>query len=246
MCNINQQLEYLYSFFKPETEGKGLRFIYKTRLTNEASNVKTDKEKLNAILINLIKNAVKFTEKGSIEFGYEVKPKDGNNYSSELEFYVRDSGVGIAPDQKEIIFERFRQGSELLNRNYEGAGLGLSISKSYVEMLGGKIWVEPNTNKKSEINGSIFYFTIPYDPVKKEKKRVKTSRSNSEQPVKKLLNVMIAEDDPASEILFSKLIKHICGETYYVKSGIDAVNICRKNPIDLILMDIKMAGMDGY
>jgi CheY-like chemotaxis protein len=84
--------------------------------------------------------------------------------------------------------------------------------------------------------------------VKQEKQVVKQTLSrNAEKSVKKLLNVLIAEDDLASEILFSKMIKHICKESYYVKSGIDAVNLCRNNPaIDLILMDIKMAGMDGY
>jgi len=106
-----------------------------------------------------VKNAIKFTNTGSIEFGYERKGKS-------LEFFVKDTGLGIPEKQKEIIFERFRQGSESHSRNYEGAGLGLSISKAYVEMLGGKIWVESKIGK-----GSIFYFTIPYKSIVNKKKK---------------------------------------------------------------------------
>jgi signal transduction histidine kinase len=99
-----------------------------------------------------VNNAIKFTATGSITIGYAKK----DNY---LELFVKDTGVGIRQDQKEFIFERFRQGQEELNRNYEGTGLGLSISKAYVEMLGGKIWVESEEGK-----GSAFFFTLPCLP----------------------------------------------------------------------------------
>jgi signal transduction histidine kinase len=121
----------------------------KNTLYAEEAIIKTDKEKLYAILTNLVKNAIKFTDKGSIELGYEKRGR-------YIEFFVKDSGTGILPEKTELIFERFRQGSESLYRNYEGAGLGLSISKAYVEMLGGKIWVESVVGK-----GSVFYFAIP-------------------------------------------------------------------------------------
>ena len=148
--NVNQQIKHLYDFFKPEAEQKGIRFLFKNSLPAKAAIIKTDKEKVYAILTNLIKNAIKFTTQGSIEFGYEKKDHD-------LEFFVKDSGGGIRGELKEIIFERFRQGNESLNRNYEGAGLGLTISKAFVEMLGGKIRIE-----SEEGIGSTFYFTIPY------------------------------------------------------------------------------------
>jgi len=120
--------------------------------TNEAI-IKTDHKKVYVILSNLIKNAIKFTKEGSIEIGYNLSTTGSH---SELIFYVKDTGVGIPQENMNIIFERFRQGSESNSRNYEGAGLGLSISKAYVEMLGGKIWVESEEGK-----GSAFYFTIP-------------------------------------------------------------------------------------
>jgi len=147
---INEQIEYIFTFFKVEVEQKGLQIFYKNQLPAKEAIIKTDREKILAILTNLVKNAIKFTHEGSIEIGYMLK-------GEFLEFYVKDSGEGIRQEQREIIFERFRQGSTLNTRNYEGSGLGLSISKAYVEMLGGKIRVESVSGK-----GSIFYFTIPY------------------------------------------------------------------------------------
>jgi signal transduction histidine kinase len=105
----------------------------------------------------MVTNAIKFTPEGSIELGYVLKKENEPPY---LEFFVKDTGKGFPETQKELIFERFRQGSESQNREYEGSGMGLSICKSYVEMLGGKIWAE-----SEEGRGSVFYFTIPYNPV---------------------------------------------------------------------------------
>ena len=147
---INEQIEYIYSFFKPEAEKKGLQISFKNSLAAEESVVQTDREKIYAILTNLVKNAIKYTHEGAIKFGYKKK----RNY---LEFYVIDTGIGIAPNKQKIIFDRFVQADLSLSSRYEGAGLGLSITKAYVEMLGGKIWV-----KSEEQKGSEFYFTIPY------------------------------------------------------------------------------------
>ena len=147
--NMNEMLDFISDFFKIEIEQKGLQIIINKKLPTKRALVKTDKEKVYAILTNLTKNAIKFTSQGYVEIGCVRK-------GTYVEFFVKDTGVGIRQDQKEVIFERFRQGSELLTRNYEGAGLGLSISKAYVEMLDGTIRVESEIGK-----GSIFYFTIP-------------------------------------------------------------------------------------
>lgn len=146
--NINEQLEYIYSFFKLEATQKKLHLSVRKGLPNNKAIVSTDREKVYAILTNLVKNAIKFTSSGFVEFGYEVR-------NGLLEFFVKDSGIGIANEQKEILFERFRQGNNSLNRNYEGSGLGLAISKAYVEQLGGEIWV-----KSALGQGSTFYFTL--------------------------------------------------------------------------------------
>ena len=188
-------------------------------LTRNEAFIITDKEKLNAVLINLIKNAIKFTDKGSVEFGYTKR-------TGFFEFFVRDTGVGISPEQKGIIFERFRQGSESLSRNYEGAGLGLSISKSFVEMLGGTIWME---SKPGE--GSAFYFTVPDDGFSDENsfndERQAETRSKSRN-----LNVLIAEDDEFSSLLITSIIKDIAGKILNAKTGREAIDSCREQPWD--------------
>lgn len=234
--NINDQIENIYSFFIPEVKEKGIDFTYRTTLPTKDAIIKTDGEKLFAILTNLTKNAIKFTSKGSIEFGYE-------KIDNEIEFYVKDTGIGILPEQKEFIFKRFRQGNESLSRSYEGAGLGLSISKAYVGLLGGKIRVESIFGK-----GSVFYFTVPYNT--EITSMVVVSNTDSENVVnneKKGLKILIADDDLASETLISKSIESFSRVEFRVRTGQDAVDCCRSNPdIDLILMDIKMPVMDGY
>jgi signal transduction histidine kinase len=148
--NVNEQIESIASFFKPEAEAKTISLVFNNSLPLAEAIIKTDSDKIYAVIANLVKNAIKFTSSGLIELGYEKKDKF-------LEFYVKDTGIGISSEHKNFIFERFRQGSDSLTRNYDGSGLGLSISKAYVEMLGGNIWFESEEGK-----GSVFYFSIPY------------------------------------------------------------------------------------
>ncbi len=234
--NINEQIEYLYTFFKPEVEKKGMQLFFRNPLPAGQAVIMTDREKIYAILTNLIKNAIKFTHIGMIEFGYEKK----NEY---LEFFVKDTGVGIRDEKKELIFERFRQGSELLTRNYEGAGLGLSISKAFVELLGGKLWVVSELDQGSE-----FYFTIPY-VCETEENRVALNEPDTATDGHKIKNlkILIAEDDEDSSKLLSLACKSFAKEVLAVSTGLDAIETCRKHPdIDLVMMDVKMPVMDGY
>ncbi len=149
---INESCDYLYDFFLPEAENKkiDLQFI---RSNARDVMMRTDHEKVCSILTNLIKNAIKYTEKGSIEFGYNVVETDGH---LSLQFFVRDTGIGIPADRQEAIFERFIQADISDSKAYQGAGLGLTIAKAYVELLGGSIWVESEIGK-----GSRFFFTLP-------------------------------------------------------------------------------------
>ena len=234
--NINEKIEFTYKFFKPEAEIKGLQFLFKNGLPSKEAIIKTDNEKVYGILTNLVKNAIKFTYEGSIEFGYEKKEK-------YLEFFVKDTGVGIPQNQQQIIFERFRQGSESLTRKYEGSGLGLSIAKSYVEMLGGEIWVESEEGK-----GSIFYFTIPYNAELKVNPSIKNAVSGKEEEVQiKNLKILIVEDDETSYSLMNRTLQKISYEIMHAKTGVEAIEFCRNNPdIDLVLMDIRIPVMDGH
>jgi CheY-like chemotaxis protein len=184
---------------------------------------------------------VKFTQSGSIELGYIRN----NEF---LEFYVKDTGPGIPEEQKELIFERFRQGSQDLTRNYDGAGLGLSISKAYVEMLGGKIWAENNAANNEKTPGSTFFFTLPYHRVKKT--NIVNHSAETEKSTKtetKKLKILLVEDDKTSEKLIIKMVEGLTRKILEAKSGTEAVEVCRKNPdIDLVLMDIQLPKMDGY
>ncbi len=234
--NINDQIEYIYTFFKQEVEKKGMQLFFRNPLPAGQAVIMTDREKIYAILTNLVKNAIKFTHIGMIEFGYEKK----NEY---LEFFVKDTGVGIRDEKKEIIFERFRQGSELLTRNYEGAGLGLSISKAFVELLGGKLWVVSELDQGSE-----FYFTIPY-VCETEENRVALNEPDTATDGHKIkdLKILIAEDDEDSSKLLSLACKSFAKEVLAVSTGLDAIETCRNHPdIDLVMMDVKMPVMDGY
>jgi len=233
--NINEKMEFTYNFFKPEVKFKGLQFLIKNSLSSKESIIKTDNEKVYGILTNLIKNAIKFTYEGSIEFGCEKK-------GEYLEFFVKDTGVGIPRKQKELIFERFRQGNESHNRGYEGSGLGLSIAKSYIKMLGGEIWVE-----SEEGIGSIFYFTIPCNVSSEEKTEIVNAVSAELEEVEiKNLKILIVEDDEISYSLLTKTLTKISKEVLHAITGVEAVEACRNNPdLDLVLMDIRMPVMDG-
>ncbi len=241
--NINEQMEYLQNFFKAETDKKGILLSFNNWLLEKDFVIKTDREKLYAILTNLIKNAIKFTNEGFIEFSCIKKGKF-------IEFCVKDSGVGIRQELRSLIFERFRQGSESLSRNYEGAGLGLSISKAYVELLGGKIWVESEEENLAEgkVGGSAFFFTIPFLTPKNEQSFVENHfEISTEMSQANHLKILITEDDETMEKLIAIKIKKYAKEVFVARNGEEAVQICRENPdIDLILMDIKMPIMNGY
>ena len=156
--NLNEVLKEHLDFFSKEAEDNDLSFSYKSSLSESELLIYTDKAKLDSILTNLIKNAIKYTEKGSINFGCSIKKKDEKKV---LEFYVEDTGIGIPAKRKDAIFNRFEQSDIEDKKVFEGSGLGLSISQSYVEMLGGEIKVE-----SEEGRGSIFTFKIPYKTTK--------------------------------------------------------------------------------
>jgi signal transduction histidine kinase/CheY-like chemotaxis protein len=234
--DINQQVEYIYTFFRPEAEAKGITLSFKNSLPEKEANVITDREKLYSILTNLVKNAIKYSEKGSIELGYTKKGK-------QLEFYVKDNGIGIDEDRQLAIFERFVQADISDERAFQGAGLGLAISKAYVEMLGGKIWTE---SKKGI--GSIFYFTLPYT-VKKEVEgdtAVENTKEEFETPLKKL-KILIVDDDEISRRFLNNILGKLSKNILFAENGQEAVEAFRRNPdVDLILMDLKMPVMDGF
>lgn len=239
--NVNEQIEYIYTFFKPEVEQKGMQLFFKKSLTSKDAVIKTDQEKIYAILTNLVKNAIKYTNEGFIEYGYRLNM---DSKPAELEFFVKDTGVGILKDQQEAVFERFVQADSSNKMAYHGVGLGLSISKAYVEILGGKIWLESEEGK-----GSTFYFTIPYNTELEKKNLVENLVPDYDEAnnYTKNLNVLIAEDDKISRILLTKTIKVFSKEIIEAIDGVEALEACKNNPdIDLVMMDINMPNMNGH
>lgn len=238
--NINKQTEYLYTFFKPEAEKNGLKLSFDNGLPNHLALIESDKEKIYAILTNLIKNAIKYTNSGNIDFGYQLKTKNG---IAQLEYYVKDTGIGIESERQLAVFERFIQADQSLSSQYEGAGLGLAITKAYVEILGGEIWLESEPNI-----GSQFYFTIPYHVKATPKIKIKADSAKPDEDLNhKKLTVLIAEDDEISSSYLSTLTINFSKEILLASNGLEAIEIFKQNKnIDLIFMDIKMPVMDGY
>ncbi len=147
--NVLDVMESTYLFFKSEAESKEIELKWnRNGFIPGSSIINTDKVKLEAILNNLIKNAIKFTDKGVVELGI-------HKIDEFIEFYVKDTGIGIPDDKQDVVFERFSQVKDPITSGYEGSGLGLAISSAYTEMLGGRMWME-----SIEGEGSTFYFTI--------------------------------------------------------------------------------------
>lgn len=237
--NINEKLQSFLDFFSPETVKKKIQLELLDRLSDNQVNVISDGEKLDSILTNLIKNAIKHTSKGKIKFGYLLKQYKGKDY---LEFYVKDTGTGIPRNRLVAIFDRFVQADIGENKVYEGSGLGLAISKSYVNMLGGDIWVE-----STEGNGSSFYFTIPYNPVNNEVSVVDIENSHLEFDSTEKLKILLVEDDEFVITYLTIILEDYTKELIVTKTGLESVELCKTNPdIDLVLMDIRIPGIDGY
>ena len=189
----------------------------------------TEKNRLSQLMINLVTNAIKFTEKGSIRFGYEMR-------ENELYFYVADTGCGIPKDKQQNIFGRFVK----LNSFAQGTGLGLSICKTLMDHMGGRIGVESEEGK-----GSTFWFTLPYKPAVKEDKK---QMPKDIQPVsieRNKLTILVAEDNASNYKLFESILKYDY-HLIHAWDGMEAVEMFRKHNPQIVLMDINMPVMDGY
>ncbi|HCY00570.1 MAG TPA: hybrid sensor histidine kinase/response regulator [Bacteroidales bacterium] len=238
--NLDDLMFDLYTFFneikfKQEKEHISLRLL---NLNDDENNLfHTDSHRLQQVLTNLISNSIKFTDKGVVEFGYINKKEE-----KLIQFYVRDSGIGIPADKQKIIFDKFRQIEEGSTRKYGGTGIGLFISKHIVGMLGGNIWVESEEGK-----GSTFNFTMPYAEIQQKDNIAKVFT-----PVKRNYNwvnkqIVIAEDVETNFRFLNAVLSQTKATIVWKKDGEEVVNFCRQNPdIDLILMDIQMPKIDGY
>ena len=236
--DINAQLKYLLDFYTPEATKKGISLTLSKQLKTTDNLVITDKEKLNSILNNLIKNAIKYTKEGAIVFSAE-------KHSGYLRFHITDTGIGIHRDKQEFVFERFIQ-EGIYERDVsdvsDGAGLGLSISNAYVQMLGGKMSL-----KSEQGVGSTFSFFIVYTPQLKAKDKTKNDILVKNIGKTNKSKILIVEDDKISQFLLQKMLTTLDAEIIVTNNGLDAVKTCRENrDIDLILMDIQIPKLNGY
>ena len=200
--------------------------------------VYSDHLKLKQILIHLLNNALKFTHEGYIEYGFSI---ENINNESLLKFFVKDTGIGISNEKQKLIFDIFRQADDSDTRNYDGLGVGLTISKRLTEFLGGKMWLESEEGK-----GSTFYFTLPYtENVLKEnvKKSAETKKANDFSDK----TVLIVEDVESNYQYLEILLKKFNIQILWAQDGSEAIRVCSDNQeIDIVFMDIKMPGISGY
>jgi CheY-like chemotaxis protein len=226
----------LYETIKITIKNKHIDFKLLKSNSPAEFNIWTDDIKLKQVIINLVTNAIKFTVEGEVSFGYEIDRKQ-----KLIRFTVNDSGIGIDEDNQRTIFDRFKRVDSDISIKVGGLGLGLAISKAYVELLGGEITLNSQVGK-----GTTFSFTIPLKYEKKNpiivKPIVTLETEKSEKQV-----ILIAEDDNINFLLFQKIMQHKNFEIIRAVNGLEAVDECINNPnIDLVLMDIKMPLMNGY
>ncbi|MGE5406616.1 MAG: ATP-binding protein [Methanosarcina sp.] len=236
-CNLDEMFAELYSFFREYQARLGkqdIEFSLEVSCDSNDLFIITDKVKLKQILINLIINAFKFTDSGSIKGGCRY------DENGKLIFYVSDTGIGIPEDKQQMIFERFTQVNQGSKQNIGGTGLGLSIVKGLIGLMGGEIHLESSSEK-----GSTFTFVIPFKTA-----GVEQSQNAAQSPGKVIdavnKTVLIVEDDLYNAEYLKEVLSSADLNILHTDYGEEAVDIALNQYVDLILMDIRLPEMDGY
>lgn len=239
-CNLDDLMFDVYTFFnevkfKQEKEHINIRLL---NLNDDESNILyTDGQRLRQVLVNLLGNALKFTDKGSVEFGYV-----NNHKENKIQFFVRDSGIGIPEDKRDIIFERFRQVQEGSTRKYGGTGIGLYISRNIINLLGGDIWFESKVGE-----GTTFYFSIPYIEKRYQESGSMLFSTTVPEYNWSGKNILIAEDVEVNYRYLSTILADTKANVLWAKNGQEVIEkTFNGSNVDIILMDIQMPLMDGY
>jgi len=257
MFNIFELVESTCQLLTSKAQQKGLSITYSTD-SQMPTIIQGDPTRLKQILFNIVGNAIKFTSQGEIIVKSIPSTYKKHNYL-EILFSVSDTGIGIPEDKKKYIFESFTQADPSINSNYGGTGLGLTISKKLIEMMGGKIWFDSKVDK-----GSTFYFTVimkiaekKADELKPEKKSKKSNQNKENQlsivlkqdnffSKNKPMRILLAEDNDINRMIVEKYLKSNLIEIDYAQNGKIAVNKYKRNVYDIVLMDIRMPEMNGH
>ncbi len=230
--DLHQLLFHLYNQFESMCLDKNIGFELSVPSQADCITLNSDAELLEKIMMHLLDNAVKFTDNGKIAFGYIFIP-------GSVEFYVKDTGIGISNDFFSVIFDSFKQEELSFTRGREGSGLGLSIAQGLVRLLGGNMRLE-----SAKGSGSTFFFTLPCEG--------KTDQNSAPAPTCKAvpnlgsLVVLVAEDDESNSMFIKMVLRKCSIKVLSAYDGATAVRLCHDHPeISLVLMDIKMPVMDG-
>jgi two-component system CheB/CheR fusion protein len=235
VVDLMKEIEQLYITKISKLKKPNLRLNLEIPINYKNLQIKTDRSRLFQVFVNLIDNAIKFTDEGSVIFGFHIK-------DSYLKFFVKDTGIGIKKSDLKIIFERFMQVRSMYDGKYGGTGLGLSISKKLVELLGGNLSVESRVKE-----GSVFSFSLPLlsADIKrsnyKKKIIIRSSKKGKDR------TILIVEDEDSSKRLIETLLEPLNVNVLSVSSGEEAVELCQNNEnINLVLMDLKLPHMSGF
>ncbi len=237
-CNLSSLFDELQTVFKEhqsQIEKQHIRFSLQAGCDVSKLVVATDKVKLKQIFTNLLENAFKFTDEGSVEGGCIT---DSNN---DLVFYVADTGIGIPVEKQQVIFDRFIQLQQNPDRIYGGAGLGLSIVKGLVTLLGGRIWLESELGK-----GTCFYFTIPLHPEIVAEHEPVNLQKDENTGLLKGKTILVVEDDTYNAEYINEVLSNSGSNIIHARFGKEAVEIADSLQLDLVLMDIGLPDINGY
>ena len=241
-CKVNRLLEDIHTTFTQikQKQGKNnVDLIIHLEVPDHEFTILTDPQRLRQVITNLVENALKFTESGAIEFGYAIKEDVGIGKS--IEFFIEDSGIGIPQEMHAVIFERFRQVDDSHTRTYGGTGLGLTICKNLTHLMGGEL------NLQSEVGkGTRFTITLPMWTISSQREEPAEDKTKTKERDWKEKVILIAEDEESNYTFLEHVLKRTGVKLLWAQNGMEAVNIAQTEKIDLILMDIRMPGMDGY
>lgn len=237
--NIQEQMSSLHKMFEPKALEKGLSLSVELD-NNIPDKVIGDSSRLCQVMMNLISNAIKFTDHGHVQVGAKLRSENHQNVT--IEFAVTDTGIGISKEQQERIFRRFTQASEETAGKFGGTGLGLTIVKHMVELQHGTIEVESEVGK-----GSVFSFILRFRKTNCRKSELLISKPVDDEP-RDLSDckVLVVEDNEVNRKLMELILKSWNIKADYARNGLEAISLVQENQYDLILMDIQMPEMGGY
>ncbi len=246
--NLNEMMEDLYSTYQAMEGGKNEgRIDFRFKPCERTVFIRSDKLKIRQLINNLLSNAFKFTDDGYIELGVKRK----QHY---LVIYVEDSGIGLSDEEKDVIFDRFRKGTNTIDRIYGGTGLGLSISKGLAKMLGGELLLESEKGK-----GSVFYLKIPLEKIRSQrltsgdqKKVKKTTTAAQQQKESDVPNwrgkkILLVEDTYANYLFVKAALQATGVDLIHTETGEEAIKVAeQQDDLDLVLMDIRLPTLSGF